>query len=167
MATWCTTPPRARNTRSPGWRFCLATAVPARAWSWASRGSITPWTLNTLYTRPEQSNPNPEVPAHKYLTPKNSRALATTSAAAGRSADVPVGVIVTAVRGASSISPPGRPSRTIAVPWWTTGSLVPKLASTTGTPPRSSHVVGSVTVATEPDAGGPSALNWPTGIQPG
>ena len=42
-----------------------ATARPTVDWGALSRGRSMPWTRYTEYTRPEQSNPKPDVPAHR------------------------------------------------------------------------------------------------------
>src|SRR5579859_2894046 len=136
------------------------------AWSWASRGSAIPCTLNTAYIRPEQSYPNPDVPAHRYLTFKNSFMLAITAAPVEGSAGAPVSVTETAFAGTSISRPPGTATWTIESRDQITGSRVPKLTSIAGTPWSSSHAEGAVTVATMAVSSG-AAVSCATGIQPG
>src|SRR3954467_11285814 len=111
MPTWCAGVPK--NTRSPGWAWATeGTAVPACAWSAATRGSCTPSRPYTSWASPEQSTPaagaaaprgrcrprrpytswvSPEqssrvegsVPPQRYGTPVKDRASDTASAPVG------------------------------------------------------------------------------------
>ena len=57
------------RSRAPG--------IPTRALAAASRGSRSPNESQTVYAKPEQSKPNAEVPAHRYLVPRKRSAVAT------------------------------------------------------------------------------------------
>src|SRR4051812_38869866 len=76
---WSTGVPKA--TRSPGRASASpATGRPARAWSAATRGRLTPRSPYTFWTSPEQSSPVAgSVPPHTYGTPRYRREAATTS----------------------------------------------------------------------------------------
>src|SRR3954471_7610362 len=83
MPTWCAGEPK--KTRSPGRAWATeGTAVPACAWSAATRGSCTPSRPYTSWVSPEQSSPaEGSVPPQRYGTPVKDRASVTASAPVG------------------------------------------------------------------------------------
>src|SRR5690606_20022364 len=81
MPTWSA--PRLRDelsqkTRSPGRRSPLPTAFPLEPCWYEMRGRFTPNCFMTYWVKPEQSNPEGDVPPHTYGVPMNCFAKSTS-----------------------------------------------------------------------------------------
>src|SRR5690242_6876760 len=75
MPTWLAPE---KNTRSPGWSCPIDTGVPIPNWAYELCGSETPIFAKTYMTKPEQSKPRGDAPAHTYGTPRYCIAIPTT-----------------------------------------------------------------------------------------
>src|SRR6185436_3366234 len=75
-------PRRSKKTTSPGCRLPRLTGEPRRYWASALCGSVIPFLPYTNITKPEQSNPDGEVPPRAYGAPTYLSAVATRRACA-------------------------------------------------------------------------------------
>src|SRR5690606_17660599 len=74
MPTWSAPAFRdelSQNTRSPTWRSPFATALPPWPCWYEIRGRLMPNCFITYCVKPEQSNPDGDVPPHTYGVPMN------------------------------------------------------------------------------------------------